>query len=398
MIKTKQLVIFAVAAASLIIAAMIYKDRYTGTTTGPAEAENHMHEEHEHSEAIKIDEGVLEEFNIETGVAGPGKIEVEKTVPAEVVFNADHLAHITPRVPGVACEVRKNTGDKVKAGDVLAIIESRELADAKAAYLAASEKYTLAEANFKREERLWQKKISAEQEYLDAKSALADARISLRSSEQKLHALGFSEEYLKDLPNRPDESFIKYEIVSPIDGTIVEKHIVLGEVLKEDSRAFVVADLSTVWVNLNIHQKDLPFIKTGQKVTITAGKLKASGEIDYVSSVVYEETRTTSARIELPNTDQNWRPGLFATGKIVVEDINAEIVIPRDAIVMINGRDCVFIKTKDGFEPQAITLGRGNEINIEVVSGLIAGQEYVVKGAFTLKSELKKPTEDEHGH
>jgi len=166
-------------------------------------------------------------------------------------------------------------------------------------------------------------------------------------------------------------------------------------VLKEDSAAFVVADLSSVWINLNVHQKDLPFIKIGQPVTITAGNLQTEATIKYLSSTVYEETRTALARAEIPNTDQQWRPGLFATGKIVVEDISVEVSIPKEAVVMLDGKDSVFVKTKDGFEPQAVTLGRVNDVNIEVVSGLESGQECVVKGAFTLKSELKKPTEEE---
>jgi membrane fusion protein, heavy metal efflux system len=395
MFKFKFSLVHIIAIPALIAAAAIYIGHFKKTALAPAEAESITQETQDQSKVVKMDDDALKEFNVDTGIAGPGRIEVYKIIPAEIAFNADRLSHIVPRVPGVVREVRKNLGETVKAGDVLAIIESRELADAKAAYLAATEKIILAESNFKREETLWQKKISAEQDYLDAKSTLADTKIALRAAEQKLHALGFTEEYLKELPNRPEESFIEYEIVSPIDGTIVEKHIVLGEVLKEDSLPFVVADLSSVWINFNIHQKDLPFIKTGQPVNITAGKLQTNSTIKYVSSSVHEETRTALARVEIPNTDRQWRPGLFATGKIVVEDIDVAVSVPKKAIVMLDGKDSVFVKTQNGFEPQAVTLGRVNDVNIEVVSGLKQGQEYALKGAFTLKSELMKPTEEE---
>ncbi len=384
---------YAITAFVLIVIAAMYVNYFRKPATESTAAESIKQEDQ--SKAIKLDDAVIKEFNIQTGIACPGKIQVHKVIPAEVAFNSDRLAHIVPRVPGVVREVRKNSGENVKAGEVLAVIESRELADVKAAYLGACERLSLSEANFKREETLWQKKITAEQEYLDAKSVLAEANIARRSAEQKLHALGFTEEYLKKLPNHPEESFINYEIVSPMDGMIVEKHIVLGEVLKEDSEPFMVADLSSVWINLNVHQKDLPYLKIGQPVTISAGNLQTQATIKYLSSTVHEETRTALARVEIPNKDGLWRPGLFATGKIVVEDIDVAISIPREALVMLNGKDCIFIKTEKGFELQTVTLGRVNDIDVEVTSGLSPGQVFVTKGAFTLKSELNKPAEEE---
>jgi cobalt-zinc-cadmium efflux system membrane fusion protein len=374
------------------VVAAFYIGNHSKKLTSEAEAQENQENQ---TKIVQLDDTVLKEFDIQTDIAGPGKILVHKILPAEIAFNSDKLAHIVPRVPGVVCEVRKNVGENVKTGDILAVIESRELADVKAGYLGACEKLTLSEASFKREETLWQKKITAEQEYLDTKRTLADAKIELRSFEQKLHALGFSEQYLKELPNLPDESFIEYEIKSPINGTIVEKHIVLGEVLKEDSSPFVVADLSVVWCNLNVHQKDLPSIKTGQPVIVSAGKLLSEGTITYISSTVGEETRTALARVEIPNGDRLWYPGLFATGKIMVDDMNVAISVPKDAIVMLDTKDCVFIKTDRGFEPQTVTLGRVNDVNVEITSGLKAGQIYVAKGAFTIKSELNKPTEEE---
>ena len=120
-------------------------------------------------------------------------------LPAEIALNGDRIAHVVPRIPGVVRSVIKTLGDKVRAGEVLAVIHSRELADYKAGYLGAREKITLAETMYEREKSLWEKKITAEQDYLKAKRDVADARIELRSAEQKLHALGFSEEYLETI-------------------------------------------------------------------------------------------------------------------------------------------------------------------------------------------------------
>jgi cobalt-zinc-cadmium efflux system membrane fusion protein len=352
-------------------------------------------EAQEGEKVVRLEEGVLKEFGVETGIAGPGKLQVHITLAGEISFNSDRLAHIAPRVPGVVREVRKNIGDSVRAGEVLAVIESRELADSKAAYLAANERLILAQANFTREEGLWQKKITPDKDYRVSKQALAEASIALRSAEQKLHALGFPEHYLKEIPTLPEDSFTRFEITAPLDGTVVAKHIVLGEVLKEDSDPFLIADLSSVWVELKIHQEDLATIRPGQTVLVSAGDaLHVEGAITLVSSTLSEATRTALARIVIPNPDGRWRPGLFVTGRVVAEEVAAGVVVPKDALVRLDGQSCVFVEIAEGFTPQAVTIGRSNDIQVEITAGLKAGQRYVTRGAFTLKSELNKPSEE----
>src|SRR5690606_378033 len=110
-------------------------------------------------------------------------------------------------------------------------------------YLAAIERVALARSNFEREERLFEKKISSEQEYLEARQAMAEARIEVRSAAQKLRALGFSEDYLDRLPEEAEASLTLYPLTAPFTGTVVEKHIVQGEALEADAQAFAIADL-----------------------------------------------------------------------------------------------------------------------------------------------------------
>jgi membrane fusion protein, heavy metal efflux system len=346
--------------------------------------------------AVRLDEKVMKEFGVETATAGPGTLQVHDILSGEIAFNSDKLAHIVPRVPGVVREVYKNLGDTVHAGEVLAVIESRDLADAKAAYLAAVERLTLAQTNFTREESLWQKKITAEKEYLESKQVLAEVRITLRSAEQKLHALGFSEHYLKELPNHPETSFIRYEIASPLDGTVVEKHIVLGEVIKEDSDPFVVADLSSVWVDLKVHQQDLSHIQIGQTAVIKgAADLQTEGKIFFISHIVAENSRMAIARLVIPNPDGRWRPGLFVTGRVMIDEVSTALVVPKDALIRMDGQTCVFVQTHDGFVPHVVSLGRSNDKTVEITAGLDAGRVYAARGAYTLKSELNKPSVEE---
>ncbi len=356
------------------------------------ETDPHAHEGH-----VVLSEAAIRQFGIEVAQAGPGEIGLYTTLPAEIALNEDKKAHVVPRIPGVVHSVAKTLGDKVTAGEVLAVLHSRELADYKAAYLAGREKLALAETIYEREKNLWEKKITAEQDYLKAAGEVADARISLRSAEQKLHAIGFSQEYLDNLPRDPEESYIIYEIIAPIAGTIVEKHITHGEVLREDSQPFVIADLNDVWVNVNIHQKDLPYVKPGQQAVLKTEHERAEAVVSYVSPVVNENTRTALARIIIPNDSGRWRPGTFAMADICIEEVDGKVVVPREAVVTHEEMSLVFVPAEEGFLPQPVEPGRRNEEWVEIVSGLEPGQNYVVRGAFTLKSEMTKSTGDPCG-
>jgi len=363
--------------------------------------ESGKHDEHEEEKVVQLTEKERKEFGIEIATVEKGKLQVRKNLSGEVVVNADRISHIVPRLPGIVTEVRKSLGDTVYPGEVMAIIESRELADAKATYLAAKERVNLARLNFTREKNIWEKKISSEQEYLDAKQVLAETDIERRSSEQKLHALGFSDEYVKSLPDHPNANFTLYKITAPISGTVVKKHITLGEKLGDESNTFTVADLSNVWINLTIYQKDLPLIHPGLQVVVRADQHDAetTGTIDYVSPFVDESTRTATARVVVDNLKGSWRPGMFVTGQVVVDEVDVDILIHRSAIQVIDGEKAVFVQTGEGFEPRHVKTGRSNQTHVEIVSGLKPGQRYVKSNAFTLKAQLgKSQFGDGHGH
>ncbi len=366
------------------------------------EGEGHEGEGHEgegHTGGVRLTDGELKEFDISVAVAGPGELNVYVMLPGEVSVNEDKMAHIVPRVSGVVREVRKSLGDEVKRGEVIAVIESRELSDAKAEYLAVHERISLAQANYTREARLWKEKVSSEQDYLNAKKELAEEKIALRSAEQKLHALGYSEKYLKKLLGQHNATFTRYEIMAPFAGTVIEKHITLGEAVQADTGMFVIADLNTVWVNLSIYQKDLPFVRKGASVTITAGHgiPDNAGVISYIRPIVGEQTRTALARAVLPNETGELRPGLFVTGKVTVKNITVPVMAPKTALQTYEGKTIVFVKTNEGFQPSQVTIGRSSDTSVEIISGLMENQEYVTKGAFTLKAELSKG-EFESGH
>lgn len=368
-----------------------------GLTEG---TDGHGHEDDGHAEGVKLSPEQLREFGIGIGTAEPGALDVFIDLPAEIAFNGDRLAHVTPRVPGVVIRVDKSLGDTVRAGERLALMQSRELAEAKAGYLSAIERLTLARANFERESGLWRAKITSEQEYLEAKQALAEAEIDKRSNEQKLHALGFDDAYIDRLPRQPESELTIVPLLAPFQGVVVERHATLGERIGEETAAFVIADLSSVWLNISIYPKDLGRIGIGQKVSVALPEGEtAIGQIRFVAPNVGEETRTARALAVLDNASRRLRPGSFVTARVGVDSKTARVRVPKTALQTHEGETVVFVATDEGFVPRPVRTGSSNGDFVEIVDGLQKGERYAQTGAFTLKAQMGKATfGDGHGH
>lgn len=358
------------------------------------------HEGHDDEEGLKFDHETLDEFQIKTDTARPGKISKTIETPGEIVPNPDLVSHIVPRVSGVVREVKFSLGDSVKEGDILAVLESRELASLKSNYLSAIERLKLSQEIFDREQQLWEKKISAEQEYLKAKQKLAEAKISVNAAEQQLHAIGFSQAYVDQLTQQTHALITRYEIRAPFSGLITEKHITLGEYVKDEDSIFTISDLSQVWAHITLYQKNIPDVRLGQKATVSfkLGDQQTTGTISFISPMLDLHTRTGTARVVLDNTEGNWRPGMFINASIVTDEIPVPIYVPKSAVFTIENRPSVFVKAEDGFEPVQVKVGRKNHIGYEILDGLHQGQVYVSQGGFTLKAELDKDAFADGGH
>ena len=343
---------------------------------------------------VRLSAEQISEFGIEVEQAGPAKLQTQRTLTGQIVLDPDRVAYVVPRVSGIAVQINKTVGDPIREREVIAVIDSRELADAKAGYLAATERLSLAQASFDREKMLREKKISSEEDYLNAKQALAEAGIAMRNARQSLYTLGFDEKYLAGLSKLPDSSYTRYEVRAPFAGVIMDKRIGLGEIVTNTSQICQIADLSTVWAELTVYQKDLGAIHEGQTVAIRADDLHidVSGTIEYISPVIEPSTRTAVARVVIENPKGKCRPGTFVTGRVDVGDVEVPVTVTRGAVLAIDGEDAVFVQTNDGFEPCPVQTGRTDPARVEILSGLEAGRRYVSANAFTLKAELSKDT------
>lgn len=197
-----------------------------------------------------------------------------------------------------------------------------------------------------------------------------------------------------------DESLAPFAVKTLLGGTVIGKHLSLGEAVSRDRDAFVIADLSTVWVDLTVYPRDLARVRTGQPVQILVGHDPAPdrGTIGYVSPVVDGTTRTATARVVLDNRDGRWRPGMFVRGKVLVDGTAARVAVPPTALHTLEGSTVVFVETAGGFAPRPVRVGRAGDAMVEVADGLEPGERYVRRGGFPLQAELGRDALGHAGH
>jgi len=198
-----------------------------------------------------------------------------------------------------------------------------------------------------------------------------------------------------------DESLAPYEMTAFLAGTIIEKHMTRGEPVSRERDGFLVADLSTVWIDITVYQRDLDQVAVGNRVTIEAraGAGTTVGTINYITPVVDKHTRTATARLLLDNAAGRWRPGMFVMAEVLTAAVAAAVVVPATAVLTIAEQSIVFVETAAGFEPRPVVVGQADRTQLEILSGLEAGERYVAEGGFTLKAELGKESfGDGHGH
>ncbi|MEP4165399.1 efflux RND transporter periplasmic adaptor subunit [Maricaulis sp.] len=374
-------------------------DTYESTAETGRAGDNHA----DGAGYVEVTDGDIDALGVTIGQADTGPVDGEVELPAEVRFDQTRLAHVSPRVSGIVHAVHVTEGDTVDAGQLLAVLDSRALADAKAGYLSALARLDLDRSRFERENRLWEQQISAEQDFLDARQALEESRIEVRSARQQLEALGIDEAARATLASETDQPLTRYALAAPISGNVIERHAVLGEVIEEGAQppAFIIADTSTVWVDAAIYGADLDRLRAGSPVRIDPGDggPEIVSEIAFVSPQLGESTRTGRARIVIDNAGERLRPGMFVTVHAEALAAQAGTRVPATALQTVDGADVVFVRTDHGFEVRPVRIGRRSDRFAEILAGVEPGERIATAGAFALKSELQKGEfEDGHAH
>jgi cobalt-zinc-cadmium efflux system membrane fusion protein len=315
-------------------------------------------------------------------------------VTGTITYDANLVSHIGSRTPGRVVELRADLGDAVKSGQVLAVLESPEVGQVRSEEREAEELLAIAQENFDREQRLETQGISSRKELLDAEADLRRTEAALRSARERLRVLGAGH-----------GNGGEFGLTAPFAGVVVERQVTRGEMADPEDQLFVIADLSRVWVLLNVFERDLATVRVGLPVQVTTSAWPGrafAGRIVYLGAVLDTATRTIQARIEVPNRDGALRPGMFATARISASGEGPTMpVIPRDAVQELEGETVVFVPNDHPgeFRAQAVVVGApvGADM-VSIVSGLAIGDMIVVSGAFMLRSELAKGEIGEHGH
>ena len=336
---------------------------------------------------IEMLDETLESTGIEIKTAGPATITPTLQLPGVVSFNTHNVVRVVPRVPGIVVEVERHLGQQVEKGEVLAVIESQLLAELRSQYMAAQKRLVLTQATYEREKKLWEEKITAKQDYLLAQQLNSEAEITLDLVVAKLRAFGEWPETI-----RQEQNLTRFEIRAPISGLVIAKAIARGEVIKEDTEIFTVADVSTMYANLTVYPKDLAVIKNGQAAVVraTASSLKGEGVVSYIGALIDEQTRTAKARVTLANEDGRWRAGMFINIELIAEEIEVPVAVSMDALQTLYDWSVVFGRYGEHFEARPLELGRSDGEMVEVLEGLSAGELYAAGNSFAIKAELGK--------
>ncbi len=363
---------------------------------GDGHGEEHA-DEHGDEGRLTLSPEALETLKLKTAPVELRALAGEIITTAVIEPDQTRIAHVSPRIPGRVAEVKSFLGDNVEKGEVLAELDSIELGQAKAEYLKSKADLEVARAGYQREDRLYKKQISSEKEYLDAKGDFLRSEAAHNTSVETLRLLGLSDGEISVISwsGRKTPPSI-FPLRAPFTGTVIEQHTVLGELITPEDNAYTIADLSHLWIQLDIYEKDLRLVNPGKKVVITADAYpdeRFEGTVKYISDTLDESTRTAKARVEIPNPDGKLKPGMFATAGISTPSLDTKevISIPSSAIQQIRGKPSAFVvENENSFELRELELDKESGEFVEVLSGLEPGEQVVTEGGFYLKSLVMK--------
>ncbi len=374
------------------------------------EAEDEHDHDHEnpsaadHAETAELNDKAFSVIDLET--VPVTQIDFHEVIQAtgKIINNQNNEVHLNALVPGRVNEALADWGETVKKGQTLACIESIELGRKRAEYEKAIAELELAEADFSRVDRLFKKDAVSEKRLIEVQAVLKAARINLQYAEKMLLLTGLEKDEILEPPDEhPTIPGCSFHLTSPIDGVVIERNVVKGEQIDPGTCIYKILDLSTVWVETDVYEKDLSRVKTATRVKLTVPAFPDrvfKGDIVYLAATLDETTRTVKLRSVVHNQDFSLKPGMFAEVQIMVGTGRKVAAVPQDAIMLDEGEQFVFVKHGDHFDRRVVEAGdHNNEGLVAVLSGLKMGELVVVQGQHQLNSQQEMSNTDPHaGH
>ena len=388
---------------SVLVMAACSKKEQTAEKKPAAQAEK-QHEGHREGVVVLTPDAVK--------TAG---IEVQRVVastPSEVIgatamleLNGDRVARINPRVTGRCVSVNASLGTRVQSGQILARIDSGESDQAWSEHLKARARLELANRSVTREEALFAKKVSPEKDLLKARQEQGEAEADMLLAREKFRRLGIDVRQVEANSSGAAYDRPLIPVTSALSGVVVEKTVTQGEMVGPEKTIFTVADLSSLWLMIDIYERDICRVKTGMQIKVSVSAYPGKefrGRISYLGDIMDEKSRTIKARVTIDNREGLLKPGMFAAASISsAREAEAPkvILVPEEAVFLDGSEKFVFIREGDGkFAVREVLTGPASGGKIEIKEGLKEGDTAVTKGTFALKSELKKKMLDVDEH
>lgn len=344
-------------------------------------------------QALALTAEKREALGIKVELAQARVPQVRLTSTGKIAANPDRTVVVAPRTPGRVIKISAQLGDTVEAGATLALVDSVEAAEALADLAQSESALALAEADYERERMLVEGKIGARKDFLRAGAALQQARVQRDRARDKLRLLGVTDAILADAQKRPGQRLLT-PLLAPFRGTVIERQVSEGQLIDAATVPFRIADLSSVWALLDVPETDIAAVRIGQEAVIEAGrdgKVSHTGRVVHISDLVEEQTRTVKVRVEIPNRERHFKPGMFITGRIASSQPGPPVLmVPKDAVVLLDEGFAVFVVVSDVARVRAVEVGPEVGGWIPVRKGLNAGEPVATAGTFALKAQILK--------
>jgi len=363
----------------------------------PEKEETHT----QNSEVVNLSVESLQQIKLETETVSLRPFTGYLTIPAKVITNQDYEAQIGSLVQGRVHQVFVKIGDSVKTGQILMTVEGLDVGQIKAGFLIAKAALDYTKANYERQKKLFEEKIGSQKTLLESQAEYEKALAEYKAEDKKIHSVGLSDEDVTDAKMSEEHTSGTLPIKSLISGVVVERNVVIGQLVDATTNAFKVINTNTVWVDGQIYEKDITKINQKTNALFTSATYqneKFNGRIIYIGQTVDEQSRTITVRGEFGNANNKLKPQMFGELKIPV-GLNAKaILIPEKSVVKETGQEYVFVQTShtttpgggQAFEKRIVITGTTSDNRTEIKEGLREGEKVVSKGVFYLKSELKK--------
>jgi cobalt-zinc-cadmium efflux system membrane fusion protein len=341
-------------------------------------------------------------------------IDGTMTATGKILVTEDRVASIGPVNEGRIVKFYAGQGSVVRKGQKLADLESADITQAEADYLKAladlenAQRTSNAEIKFNQEtydrtkllvekeitprKNLQQAEHDLEVAKSEAASAISSAKVELSNARRHLLILGLKSSAIDQLSKKQNLGTSVFSLTAPISGIVVERDGSIGATVGSDANLFKIMDLSRVWIDANVFEKDLERVRIGQTVTVRVPAFPGStytGRVILISSLVDPETRTVNVRTEVPNSDGRLKPDMFANVEIITAAHRDAISVPHAAVLEDGGTSVVFVADGDKYIRKEVTLGLRSEDRVEIISGLKEGDKVVVKGNYLLLEQGK---------